>query len=272
MTETASFADWHKQGSQRVEQRLTRLLAAAEPPPLAAAMKDGVLAGGKRLRPMVLFAVAEEANSIPKAALDAACALELIHCYSLVHDDLPCMDDDDMRRGKPACHKLHGENMALLAGDCLQSLAFATLAASALPRKAMQQLAHAAGIHGMGGGQAIDLARNIRDEAALESMHRLKTGALFNCALQLGLLCRKHATADMAQAIDSFGCEFGLLFQIANDIQDEEQDRSAGRLTYATMLTPSTVQARARVIKQRALAAVDGLFPRLAQLTHAVHP
>lgn len=258
----------------RVEQRLAALLSqTAAPPRLAAAMQGSVLGGGKRLRPAVLLAVAEQKGPARAAALEAACAVELIHCYSLVHDDMPCMDNDDTRRGAPACHRAHGEGMALLAGDCLQSAAFEALAAAALPPQAVGLLAAAAGAAGMGGGQALDIGNAISTEAELETMHRLKTGALFGCALQLGLLCRtEQASREEQQAVDAFGSEFGLLFQIANDIKDEKKDRDASKITYATLLPVEEIAKRAQLAKARALAAVQDVFPRLADITHAVYP
>lgn len=267
------LAPWlaHQRGA--VEAYLADLLAQVDAPPaLAAAMQDSVLGGGKRLRPIMLFAVAEAEATLPPAALAAACAVEFIHCYSLVHDDMPCMDDDDLRRGKPTCHKAHGEGMALLAGDCLHSLAFEVLAGSGLPAQAGGVLARAAGAVGMGGGQALDLTAAAQDEAQLQTMHGKKTGALFEAALTLGLLCRAQADAELQHACAEFGAAFGLLFQIANDIAGEEKDRAAGKATYATLLPRAQVQQRAVTAQQRACAAVAERLPRLAQLAMAVYP
>lgn len=284
----ADFADWLHNAAQRVEAHLSGLLGAlAAPPPLAAAMAHSALGGGKRLRPAVLFAVAEEEDgALTDAALPAACAVELIHCYSLVHDDMPCMDDDAERRGKPSCHKAHGEGMALLAGDCLQSLAFETLAAAPFAERgdpggrrgeavqaaqAVHLLARAAGAAGMGGGQAMDLTATAADETALRDMHRLKTGALFDCALRLGLLCRREVSPQMREAVAAFSAEFGVLFQIANDVTDEADDRRADKATYATLLPKAEVRARAQAVQARAVDAVQTVFPRLAEIARAAY-
>lgn len=161
--------------------------------------------------------------------------------------------------------------MALLAGDCLHSLAFETLAGAALPASAIHRLAAAAGGNGMGGGQALDLATGAADEDALAVMHRLKTGALFDCALQLGLMCRRcAATHQEEQAIARFSREFGLLFQIANDLQGAEQDSRAGKPTYATLFSIQQAQARAKDAQTRALDALGTHFPRLAEITRRV--
>ena len=276
--EVDSLSPWLARHRAAVEAHLADCLRRGQAPPaLAAAMGDSVLGGGKRLRPMVLFAAAEAADALPlpPPALDAACAVELIHCYSLVHDDMPCMDDDDFRRGRPACHKAHGEGMALLAGDCLQTLAFEVLAKSGLPAAAGGVLAGAAGAAGMGGGQALDLAAQARDESELQAMHGKKTGALFEAALQLGLLCR----AQVAEVDDSlraccaqFSAPFGLLFQIANDVAGEEKDRAAGKATYATLLPPAQVRERAADAQRRACAAAENDLPRLAQLAMEIYP
>ena len=269
---TTAFADWLRHKAQAVESRLSLLLESIQTSAdLQAAMQYSVLGGGKRLRPAMLFAAAEENEQLPEAAVAAACAVELIHCYSLIHDDMPCMDDDDMRRGRAACHKVYGEGMALLAGDCLQSLAFAALADAGLPAVAVHRLAAAAGGGGMGGGQALDLATTAASEEALAAMHRLKTGALFDCALQLGLLCRRSTvTAQEEQALARFSHEFGLLFQIANDLQDAEQDRRAGKPTYATLLSVQQAEARAAEAQKNALDALGSRFPRLADITRSI--
>lgn len=186
----SEFASWLEYAGNRVENQLTFWMRQLRAPDhLRAAMEHAALGGGKRLRPAMTLAVHDSA-----VALDAACALECVHCYSLAHDDLPCMDNADTRRGKPSCHAAFGEAMALLAGDCLHSLAFEILARHPLPSAAFAVLAHAAGAEGMGGGQALDLQADAENESQLRKMHEMKTGALFNCALQLGLLCQEvHA-------------------------------------------------------------------------------
>lgn len=270
-SEEEPFPDWLGRVQAAVGDRLQTILAQPFAcPTLAAAMRDSVLNGGQRLRPAILLAVAGHPR--PPAALDAACALELIHCYSLIHDDMPCMDNDDTRRGQPACHKIYGDGMAMLAGDCLQTLAFETLAASGLPATAITRLAAAAGANGMGGGQALDIGGNItHEEPQMETMHLLKTGALFDCALQLGLMCRRDGDDERLKAAAAeFAPAFGLLFQIANDLQDETQDQAAGKITYVTLLSREQAAERARAARQRALAAAAP-FPRLADITCRVY-
>ena len=214
---------WLTAAGLRVENRLGDLLRRrSSPPPLSAAMQYCALGGGKRLRPAMLLAVAEPSSASAcenaaaddseesklsdsqtffnnAAAVDAACALECLHCYSLAHDDLPCMDNAETRRGKPSCHKKHGEALALLAGDCLQSVAF-EIAADCAPPGAALELAKAAGDGGMGGGQALDLQAAADSESALQTMHRMKTGALFYAAAQIGLLCRDDSSPSDSNA------------------------------------------------------------------------
>lgn len=283
---------------RRVNRRLAAILAAPGPAPeLAAAMRDAALAGGKRLRPALLLAAAEptttartDDDDVDEAdgaddgdgenavALAAACAVELAHCYSLTHDDLPAMDDAATRRGRPSCHRAHGEARAILAGDCLQSLAFQILA-DHLP-VAVSPLARALGAEGMGGGQSLDLDNRAGDEAGLARVHELKTGRLFRCALRLGLLCRPPSDDDNeaadeaakaeARALDEFGQAFGLLFQIRDDLRGEKEDRENGRQTYVTLLGRAVAQQRAEAARDRALRALNGSHPKLAALTAMV--
>lgn len=267
------FDDWLTEARAATEKRLSEILSAdasgsaGAPAALSAAMRDAALCGGKRLRPALVFAVAGEIN---EKSLAAACAVELMHCYSLAHDDLPCMDDADSRRGLPSCHRAHGEALALLAGDCLQSLAFES--AAAVSADACALLAKAAGAAGMGGGQALDVAGDFPDADSLAAMCRLKTGALFSCAVQLGLLCRaRPPAADSADsaALLVYADEFGLLFQLANDIRGATADSAAGKKTYATVY-PKEVRAAAAAAQDKAIAALDGRSPRLAKLAAAV--
>ena len=260
------YADWMSEVAAAVEGRLVEILSGeTELPLLAEGMRYAVLDGGKRLRPAVVLAVAGEGSD---DALRAACAVELIHCYSLVHDDLPCMDDDDSRRGRPSCHRVYGEAMALLVGDCLQSLAFETVVGGGLPVEAGRCLAVAAGARGMGGGQALDVHGVADDAKAIGRMHGLKTGALFECALRLGLLCRGSVSEGQRRATERFGRAFGLLFQIANDLKDSERDRRGGKMTFATA-TAVRPQEAARVARDEAVAATRTLFPRLADIALA---
>ncbi|MBX3590375.1 MAG: polyprenyl synthetase family protein [Burkholderiaceae bacterium] len=238
---TLPFDRWLAARGQRAEQALERVLppASAHPSPLHEAMRYAVLGGGKRVRPMLVYA-AGEAGGAPIAALDCvACAVELVHAYSLVHDDLPCMDDDVLRRGRPTVHVKYGEALAMLVGDALQALAFESLAAAAGHGAAaavaamVAELAHAAGSQGMAGGQAIDLASVgvALDRDALEDMHRRKTGALLRASVRLGGLCAAdfgagagEARARRMQALDRYADAIGLAFQVVDDILDVEGD------------------------------------------------
>ena len=200
------------------------------------AMRYSALGGGKRLRP-ILFYTTGTALGAPLDALDApAAAVELIHVYSLIHDDLPAMDDDDLRRGRPTCHRAFDEPTALLAGDALQAQAFEVLAgriaggAADVPLAMIRELAGAIGTAGMAGGQAIDLESVGRslDVAAVENMHRRKTGALIRASVLLGAIAAGVASGDRYAALGRFGAEIGLAFQIQDDILDVEG--SAGSL------------------------------------------
>ncbi len=228
---------WISRHQGRVEQALEHRLPEADckPATLHEAMRYAVLGGGKRMRPLLVYA-AGEALQVDSPALDvAACAVELIHAYSLVHDDLPAMDDDDLRRGKPTCHKVYGEAMAILAGDGLQTLAFDLLASDdslALPAehrvRMVQALAHGSGSLGMVGGQAIDLAavgRQLTLEE-LEDMHGRKTGALIRTSCRLGALAQTPIDEQAVDALDGFATRVGLAFQIRDDVLDVEGDTS----------------------------------------------
>ena len=228
--------DAYQASSQdRVNAALERLFIAPAPElaRLYEAMRYSVMNGGKRVRPLLAYAACEALGSTPEHANGAACAVELIHAYSLVHDDLPAMDDDDLRRGLPTTHKAYDEACAILAGDGLQSLAFSTLidpqltALDAETRLRMvSALALAAGPAGMVGGQAIDLGSvGIKlDQAALEYMHRHKTGALIEASVQLGALASGKATVENLQALNVYARAIGLAFQVQDDILDVESD------------------------------------------------
>lgn len=216
-----------------VDQALARALpetGSGDPGRLKEGMRYAVLQGGKRMRPLVILAACEAAGGTAEAALPACCALEMIHAYSLVHDDLPAMDNDLERRGKPTVHVAFGHAEAILVGDGLLTQAFAALIRGAdqiSPANlvaATQVLAHHAGVDGMVGGQALDLAlgQDIRDLAALEQVHALKTGALYAAAGALGAL---YAGADPAlvRALEAWGLGFGVAFQHADDILDDDQ-------------------------------------------------
>jgi len=229
------FEGWRARQQTAVEQALQAWVAADAPAGLGEAMRYAVLDGGKRLRPLLVLAAAEAVQGDPGVALRAACAVELIHAYSLVHDDLPCMDNDVLRRGKPTVHVRHGEAQALLAGDALQALAFELLCpaeaeAGEVPAavwlRQCRWLARASGAHGMAGGQAIDLASVGRalDLPALEAMHRLKTGALLQASVLMGMGCAATVPTPVAQAFERFGAALGLAFQVVDDILDVTAD------------------------------------------------
>lgn len=270
----------------RIEQVLDRCLALPDPGTvrLREAMRYSTLGGGKRLRPALVYLTGESLGA-PLAELDSpAAAVELIHVYSLVHDDLPAMDDDDLRRGRPTCHRAYDEATAILVGDALQALAFSVLAedATALPatRLAMiRTLAHAAGTAGMAGGQAVDLAAvgQQLSVAAVENMHRRKTGALIKGSVLLGALGAGIQSGRDFQALELFGDEIGLAFQIQDDILDVEGDAAVlGKTTGADAALskptyPSTVglaaaRERARDLHNRAVQALAPLGPRSAPL------
>lgn len=269
------FAVWRA----RVEATLDRVLPdpAASPARLHAAMRHGVLNGGKRMRPLLAYATGT-ALGVDEVALDAAAAaVELVHCYSLVHDDLPAMDDDSLRRGRPTVHVAFDEATAILAGDALQALAFDCLAHAPLAaerRVAMlAELARAAGVAGMCGGQALDIdatgASAGIDLAGLERLHALKTGALLRCAVRLGAIAGQASRAQAA-ALDRYADALGLAFQVRDDLLDVEGDaatlgKTAGKdLAQAKATFPALVGMEASRYRLDALAAamhdaLDGL-------------
>lgn len=223
---------------QRVNVVLEQLLSSPRPElaRLYQAMSYSVMNGGKRIRPVLTYAACEALGQRPEQANGAACAVELIHAYSLVHDDLPAMDDDDLRRGQPTTHKAFGEAYAILAGDGLQALAFEVLSNPRLtPQSAqlrldmIQILATATGPAGMVGGQAIDLQAvgSILDRQSLETMHRCKTGALIAASVHLGALASGHAKTEQLEQLQRYAAAIGLAFQVQDDILDVEGDTSA---------------------------------------------
>ena len=279
----------------RIEGVLERALALPDPgtPRLREAMRYSALGAGKRLRPTLVY-LTGEALGAPLAQLDsAAAAVELIHVYSLVHDDLPAMDDDDLRRGRPTCHRAYDEATAILVGDALQALAFAVLAdepmAGTTPQVRLEMirvLARATGTGGMAGGQAVDLAAvgQTLTVAAIESMHRRKTGALIQGSVLLGALAAGVTGGAELAALERFGAEVGLAFQIQDDILDVEGDpallgKSTGAdAAHAKPTYPSTVglaasRARAVELRDTAIAALAPLGERgtpLAELANFV--
>ncbi|MBM4200561.1 MAG: (2E,6E)-farnesyl diphosphate synthase [Gammaproteobacteria bacterium] len=264
----------------RVEAALdVRLPPATKPPErLHHAMRYSVLGGGKRLRPLLTYATGR-ALDMPFEVLDApACAVEFIHVYSLIHDDLPAMDDDDLRRGKPTCHKAYDEATAILAGDGLQTLAFQILAddpaltVSAAARLSMiEALALASGSFGMVGGQAIDLdaVGKTLDLVALENMHIRKTGALIRASVKLACLARSDLSAEVSEKLDHYAKSIGLAFQIQDDILDEEsdtqtlgktqgKDRDHNKPNYPALLGLAGARQKARELCEE---AIDSLSP-----------
>ena len=266
---------WSSLRLAEVEAALSHWVAEDAPERLSDAMRYAVLDGGKRLRPLLVLAACEAVRGNPEAALRAACAVELIHAYSLVHDDMPCMDNDVLRRGKPTVHVKFGEAGALLAGDALQALAFELLApeGDAVPASIQANLcrllARAAGHEGMAGGQAIDLASVglALDEDALRRMHRMKTGALLQGSVEMGAVCGAPTPA-VLDALRGYGAALGLAFQVVDDILDVTQDsatlgKTAGKdaahdkPTYVSLLGLEPSRAYAEALLAQALAALD---------------
>lgn len=282
-----SPADRLRRYQAQVEQALDRVLPPASMPPtrLHEAMRYASLNGGKRVRACLVYA-AGEALGAPLALLDApACALELIHAYSLVHDDLPSMDDDDLRRGRPTCHKAFDEATALLAGDALQTLAFETLAQARLDAavrvQLIAELAAAAGSLGMAGGQAIDLQAvdQALSLAQLEDMHRRKTGALIRAAIRLGALAGAARDEGLLRQLDTYAACIGLAFQVVDDILDVEgetatlgkragADQARKKPTYATLLGLAGAKAKAEELRAQAVESLKVLGDNGAVLAY----
>ena len=224
---SARLAGWQA----RTEAALAAVLPDPATPPtrLHAAMRHGVLNGGKRIRPLLVHATGHALGAGMSMLEDAAVAVELIHCYSLVHDDLPAMDDDALRRGRPTVHIAFDEATAILAGDALQTRAFGLLADAPLPAllrvHCLQALTHASGAAGMCGGQALDIdaTGRLQPLADLQHMHALKTGALIRAAVRMGALCGDAPQTDLNQ-LDDFASALGLAFQVRDDILDIEAD------------------------------------------------
>ncbi|WP_048440145.1 polyprenyl synthetase family protein [Caenimonas sp. SL110] len=225
------LSHWSRARLSQVEQALSEWVVDDAPAALGDAMRYAVLDGGKRLRPLLVLAASEAVGGNPAAALRAACAVELIHAYSLVHDDMPCMDNDVMRRGKPTVHVKYGQAQALLAGDALQALAFELLTPddpaidASIQAGLCRLLAKAAGHDGMAGGQAIDLASvglNLT-EKQLREMHKRKTGALLQGSVMMGAACGQ-LSAVAQSALQSYGAAVGLAFQVVDDILDVTAD------------------------------------------------
>lgn len=282
--EQGGFAAWQAAQLARVERALNEWMPAQAPAGLGEVMRYAVQGGGKRLRPLLALAACEAVEGAPQAALRAACAVELIHAYSLVHDDMPCMDNDVLRRGKPTVHVQFGQAQALLAGDALQALAFEILtpepsAATSADMPADMQaalcrlLARAAGADGMAGGQAIDLASVglPLTEPELRAMHRRKTGALLLASVRMGAACAAHPLPAAAlQALDAYGQALGLAFQVVDDVLDVTadsallgktagKDAAAGKPTYVSLLGLEAARQLAADLLAQAENALNAL-------------
>jgi farnesyl diphosphate synthase len=283
---SSTFQAWMKSIQTEVEVSLQDYLPSAQniPQRLHEAMAYAVLDGGKRVRPLLVFAAGKLFNAPQELLSRAACAVEMIHAYSLVHDDMPCMDDDALRRGKPTVHKKYDEATALLVGDALQAQAFLVLSESAanaeqkLPM--IQLLAHASGSVGMCGGQAIDLASvglSLTREQ-LEQMHRLKTGALLRASVMLGAMSGKRLENNEVAALDVYSAAIGLAFQVVDDVLDATADsatlgKTAGKdaadnkPTYVSLLGLEASQQLAQQLCQDAHQALT-IFGESAQHLH----
>ena len=282
------FAAYQQRSQQRVDAALERLFQApaSDLERLYAAMRYSVINGGKRVRPLLVYAACESLGGDLAQADGAACAVELIHAYSLVHDDLPAMDDDDLRRGQPTTHIAFDEACAILAGDALQSLAFEVLgsdagnpADAALRLRMLATLSRAAGPAGMVGGQAIDLAAvGIKiDQQALERMHRHKTGALIEASVVLGAMASGKASAIQLNALQQYAQAIGLAFQVQDDILDVESDTATlgktqgkdeanDKPTYPALLGLEAAKTYALELRDQALAALRDFDERAEPL------
>ena len=280
------FVTWQHAAQAHTEAVLQRLLPAANhaPQDLHAAMRYAALDGGKRLRPMLVLAASELGERVQAACEAALAAVECIHVYSLVHDDMPEMDNDTLRRGKPTCHVAYGAATALLAGDALQTLAFDVLSRpTALPAARQLQmlnvLARASGSAGMAGGQAIDLANVGRDlpQNALEQMHSLKTGALIRAAVQLGALSCPDVSEAALAALDEYAHKLGLAFQVIDDVLDcaadtatlgktAGKDADADKPTYVKLLGLDAARGYAEQLAADAINALSTFDARATRL------
>lgn len=281
---------WMRERQRRIEDALDRALMSADPPlaGLDVGMRYAVLDGGKRMRPLLAYAAGELTGADAETVDAPAVAVELIHAYSLVHDDLPSMDNDTLRRGKPTCHVAFGEAMAVLVGDALQARAFSILGSSAMRESgfACALLADAAGALGMAGGQALDLAATGQSlsSAGLERLHLMKTGALIRAAILLGAWCGRPCSDDEHAALDAFARAAGLAFQVVDDILDVEgsaaslgksagKDAQQNKPTYVSMLGLEAAKRHAGDLRDQAHAALSNFGPdarRLLELADLV--
>jgi farnesyl diphosphate synthase len=275
LLQAEGFDAWARRQLADVETALETWVPLSAPAGLGEAMRYGVLDGGKRLRPLLVLAACEAVAGERAAALRAGVAVELIHAYSLVHDDMPCMDNDVLRRGKPTVHVKYGEAQAMLAGDAMQALAFEVLTPEtepavppALQARLCSLLARSAGHAGMAGGQAIDLASIGRalDEDTLRDMHRRKTGALLQASVQMGAACGACSPQAWA-ALNDYGAAIGLAFQVVDDILDVTQasetlgktagkDQDHNKPTYVSLLGLPAARQHAEALRLQAHAAL----------------
>jgi farnesyl diphosphate synthase len=276
---TFEFREWLAIHSERSESALERLLDSTQTTPfrLHEAMRYAAQGGGKRIRPLLVYAAGQlgnpDSNEMSDALDSAATAIECVHAYSLVHDDLPCMDDDDLRRGRPTVHKAFDEATALLVGDALQTRAYEILASAPCTDhqrlQMIKSLAAASGSRGMAGGQAIDLdsVGKKLDLADLQEMHAMKTGALLSCAVELGGIVAQLNTEQMAQ-LQIYSKALGLAFQIVDDVLDATadsqtlgktagKDAAANKPTYVTLMGLDYAQKQARDLQETAIGSLD---------------
>jgi farnesyl diphosphate synthase len=293
LSPATEFDAWASERAARVRALLDAALPQHER--LGQAMHYAAALGGKRMRPLLVWAVGDAVDAQPAALDAAACAVELVHAYSLVHDDLPCMDDDVLRRGQPTAHVRFGEALALLAGDALQTRAFEVLTADAAVPAAVQArlcalLARAAGADGMAGGQAVDLQAtgSTLDIDALGAMHRRKTGALLKASVLMGLACAPQRGDDCAAALGAYADAIGLAFQVVDDLLDVSADSATlgktagkdarqGKSTFVSLLGADAAQQLAQRLRDDALGALDALpapvrarSARLAELARRI--
>lgn len=275
-------AEWSRHYRSRANQALDQRLPAADlhPGDLHQAMRYAVLGGGKRIRPVLVYSAGAAVGAMLEALDGPACAVEFIHAYSLIHDDLPAMDNDELRHGRPTCHRAFGEALAILAGDALQALAFqvlsqdpAMISDSVIRMRMLGLLAQAAGSRGLVGGQAIDLAAVGRDDltlAELENMHIHKTGALIRASVLLGAFSRPEVEPTVLERLDRYAKCIGLAFQIRDDILDvvgdtatlgktQGADRALNKPTYPALLGLDGAREHARALHQEALASLESL-------------
>jgi geranylgeranyl diphosphate synthase type II len=286
--ERSRLAEFLRDARRRVDEALDRFLPAVDeaspvPPRLAEAMRYSVQGGGKRLRPILCMMAAEACGADPAEALPSACALEFVHTYSLIHDDLPAMDDDDLRRGRPTCHRAYDEATAILAGDGLLTLAFEVIVRHTRPAEAaalcVRALAEGAGPAGMVGGQMADLLAEGRAGGTvddLEAIHRRKTGALLRSALRMGAAVA-GAPEPAVSALDAYGRAVGLAFQIVDDLLDVQgdeaklgkrvrKDSGLGKQTYPGLLGIDGSRHKARSLAEEAVGALGPLGPKADRL------